>query len=148
MKKPRIYVLRSPNQSENHTIGRFIVLSYKGKLLFDSYSLERGGGGNVRMLNRTLAGTYPIVYEYSEKFDMFLWEIKKTQHRSEMKVHSANFWEQLNGCTSIGEKLSDIDGDGYLDVTSSVKTLKKLHKVLKPYEKETLKITFIDDELS
>jgi len=144
MEDPQIIVLRSKNQSDLHTIGRLIVLSPLGKLLFNSYSLERGGGGNKKGFNRILAETYDLVYEYSNKFKQNLWEIKGTGDRSEMKIHSANYWKQLNGCTALGDKLADINNDGYLDITSSKNTMAKFHKVLKPYEGKTLKITYVD----
>ena len=129
-----------------HTIGRILITDSTGLLLFNSYTLERGGGGNKKGFHRVLEGDYPLVYEYSNRFNKNLWELKNTGGRSEMKFHSANYWEQLNGCTALGQKLADINDDGYLDVTSSVYTMEKFHKVLNPYEGEVLSARYIDSK--
>lgn len=48
-------------------------------------------------------GVYPIVWEYSPKFDCKLWELKDVPGRSEIKVHMGNLEEDTNGCILVGE---------------------------------------------
>ena len=45
-------------------------------------------------------------------------------------MHNANYVTQLEGCVAVGEAIKDINADGTLDVTNSVKTLKKLVSLL------------------
>jgi hypothetical protein len=116
---------------ENQSSGACMVLNEEGIPEFTSLSLERGWRDNQNMISCLIEGEYDLVYEYSAKFDRFLWEIKGTPGRSECKFHSANFWKQLNGCIALGLKLKDIDNDGYYDITNSRNTMKAFHQVLK-----------------
>jgi len=60
-------------------------------------------------------------------------------NRRECKFHSANYSRQLNGCIALGKQRVDLDKDGYLDVSDSVKTMQILHKELSG-QKEALLI--------
>tara|TARA_R110000744_G_scaffold60174_1_gene124848 strand:- start:210 stop:620 length:411 start_codon:yes stop_codon:yes gene_type:complete len=114
---------------KKQTLGE-CAITKNGKDIFLSKSLERADNKNQRNISCYPSGEYLCVYEYSPKFDCYLWEIKGVPNRSECKFHSANFWRELNGCTALGDKFADIDGDGYRDILNSKKTMKKFHKVL------------------
>jgi hypothetical protein len=47
-----------------------------------------------------------------------------------VKLHSANYFYQLEGCISLGASLLDMNDDGYNDVTSSNNTMKAFHRVM------------------
>ena len=111
------------------TLGECFITE-DSKDLFKANSLERADDNNKPDISCIPRGTYKVVYEYSDKFKTMLWEIKDVPNRSECKFHSANFWHQINGCVALGDKLTDIDGDGYRDVTNSKNTMKRFHKVL------------------
>lgn len=64
-------------------------------------------------------GTYPLVFEYSERFKVNLWELKDIAGRGEIKIHSANYWNQLEGCIGLGKVHQDINHDGVIDVAQS-----------------------------
>jgi len=106
------------------------AITHNGKSLFESKSLERTDDGNKRMISCVPSGTYTCVLEYSARFDCDLWEIKGVPNRSECKFHSANYWHQLNGCIALGDKLLDINKDGFRDILNSKNTMKKFHKAL------------------
>ena len=57
-----------------------------------------------------------------------LWEIKGVPNRSETKFHSANYWYQLKGCIALGQRVIDINNDGYCDVTNSKNTMIQFHR--------------------
>jgi hypothetical protein len=106
------------------------VITENDEELFTSKSLERADNNNQRMISCIPEGEYLCVLEYSDKFDCDLWEIKGVPNRSECKFHSANYWHQINGCIALGDKLLDINNDGFRDVLNSQNTMKKFHKVL------------------
>ena len=114
---------------ENQTLGTCKVI--KGnKVVFNSFSLERGWNDNKKRISCIPKGEYQCVLEWSNRFKTKLWEIKGVDNRSECKFHSANYWYQLNGCISLGKSIKDINKDGYNDVTSSRYTMKKFNKAL------------------
>ncbi len=122
----------------NQTTGVCVILNEHNEPIFSSISLERGWQDNKSRVSCIPTGQYDLVYEYSDRFKEKLWEIKDVPGRSECKFHSANYWDQLNGCISLGVSPKDINGDGYIDVTSSKKTIGKFEKVLSRFDTVTL----------
>lgn len=118
-------------QDENQTLGKCTVYDEDNKPLFSSISLERGWRNNQKNVSCVPLGTYNCVLEWSNRFQMDLWELKGVPNRSECKFHSANYWYQLNGCIALGQKLKDLNADGYNDVTNSRNTMKAFHNALK-----------------
>ena len=116
-------------QENNLTIGRLLVIE-GFSILFECYTLERGWKNNSKNISRIPASNYKCVYEYSNKFNTKLYEIKGVKNRSECKFHGANYWHQLSGCIALGEKTKHIDKDGYIDVTNSVKSLDRFEDIL------------------
>jgi hypothetical protein len=130
-------------QDGNQTLGTCIVLGENDLPLFSGISLERGWQDNKKGISCIPKGTgpYEVVLEWSNRFKTMLWEIKGVPGRSECKFHSANYWRQLNGCVALGRRPTDIDNDGYVDVTSSKSTMKDFHNALKKHNKALLMIT-------
>ena len=131
-------------QDENQTLGKCTIYDENNKPLFSALSLERGWRSNQKRISCVPLGSYTAVLEWSNRFKQNLWELKKVPNRSECKFHSANFWYQLNGCIALGQKLFDIDKDGYHDVTSSKNTMKSFHQALKGETR--VKVVFTDNQ--
>lgn len=53
-------------------------------------------------------GTYPIEWEWSEKFQDKLWELKNVPGRSEIKVHAGNTVGDTEGCILVGFDASTV----------------------------------------
>lgn len=51
-------------------------------------------------------------------------------NRTYIEIHVANFKRDLLGCIGPGKTFTDIDGDGYRDVTSSGATLNKMFEAM------------------
>lgn len=64
-------------------------------------------------------GKYPLKLEYSPRFKTDLWELYGIQGRGEIKVHVANFWNQLDGCIGVGRISQDLNQDAILDLSQS-----------------------------
>ena len=107
-----------------------MVFDERGRLLFHCMTLERAYLDNERMISAVPCGTYPIVQEYSPRFDALLWELKRVPNRSEVKIHVANYWNQPNGCIALGDMHLNIDNDSVLDVRNSRKTLERFHEAM------------------
>jgi len=128
-------------QDTNQTLGKCTVYDECNKPIFSALSLERGWRNNENRVSCVPLGNYTTVLEYSNRFEMDLWELKNVPNRSECKFHSANYWYQLNGCIALGRTLVDINNDDYQDVTSSKSTMKDFHKALKGETQVDLIIT-------
>ena len=128
-------------QDNNQTLGRCTVYDESNKPIFSSISLERGWRNNESNISCVPPGRYPLVLEYSPKFDKMLWELKNVPNRAECKIHPSNYWYQLNGCIALGVKLKDLNNDGYNDVTSSRDTVKAFEIALKGETRAEIIIT-------
>lgn len=131
-------IIKRYHQNNNQTTGVCTILDESGFPLFSSISLERGWRDNERRVSCIPQGMYEMEYEYSNRFKKSLWEIKNVPGRSECKFHSANYWYELNGCISLGVSPTDLNNDGYRDVTSSKKTIKTFERILNKFDKVVL----------
>ena len=113
--------------TNDYSLGRCYIKNEDGCLDEIGVSLERGWQDNKSNISCVPVGNYELKLEYSPSFEKSLWELKGVPSRSECKIHTANFWKQLNGCIALGEKFVDIDNDGDLDVTDSDNTRKYFH---------------------
>lgn len=126
---------------KNQTLGVLTIRGKSGQPIFACLTLERGDMGNKKMISNCPKGEYPLVLEYSPRFQTKLYELKDIPNRSEIKIHASNFWRQLNGCIALGLKLKDLDKDGYFDITNSRNTVKAFHAAMKDVKKTTIKIS-------
>lgn len=127
-------------QDKNQTSGMLTVQDANGFVVFSSVTLERGWRDNERNISCVPVGVYRVVFEYSNRFKRKLWELKDVENRSECKFHAANFWNQLNGCISLGQYYTEMNGDGYFDLKNSVNTMKAFNIVLKDVKEFELTI--------
>ena len=65
------------------------------------------------------SGKYPLRLEYSPRFKTDLWELFGIEGRGEIKIHVANFWNQLDGCIGVGRISQDLNQDAILDLGQS-----------------------------
>lgn len=65
------------------------------------------------------AGIYPLKLEYSPRFKTDLWELYGIEGRSEIKIHVANRWDQLDGCIGVGRIHQDLNDDAIIDLGQS-----------------------------
>lgn len=90
-------------------------------------------------------GEYVIKFEYSPKFDRFLWELYGIKGRAEIKLHVANFYDELEGCIGVGSVHKDIAYgkrklDGINDLGSSGVTLEKFHLAMNGIFESKIKV--------
>jgi hypothetical protein len=115
--------------------------------LFKCITLELPWKDNERRVSCIPPGAYPMDFEYSNRFQRELWELKEVPDRSEVKIHPANYVEQLHGCIALGSSIQDINGDGVADVTNSRVTVDRFHKVLKDEKSVYIIVTDPNEQL-
>ena len=127
-------------ESKDQSTGVLTVVNHIGQPIYASLCIERGDRNNQKRVSNVPPGVYPLVLEYSNKFNQELYELKNVPNRSECKIHMANYWNQLNGCIAPGLKLKDLNRDGYSDVTNSRIALSEFHRALRGVRKTTIEI--------
>lgn len=131
MSKKRLILIRLDDSSGVQTLGELHLYDGNNRL-FTCKSLEPAWKDNERGKSRVIAGSYKVVYEWSPKFKMNLFELKDVPGRTESKIHVLNHYFQTEGCIGVGKNLIDINGDGQLDISSSESTLHVLHGMILP----------------
>lgn len=123
-----IHLIRS-TFDKKQTLGNLFVVEGT-KILFQCKTLELPWLNNARGKSCIPPGSYPIELEYSPAFKRKLWELKNVPQRSEIKIHQANFFNQLRGCIALGDKHVFINGDEFKDLRNSRKTVNRFHEAL------------------
>jgi hypothetical protein len=52
-----------------------------------------------------------------------MWHVLNVPNRTGIRIHSANFSRELEGCIAIGMSTTDIDKDGTMDIKDSRKAI-------------------------
>ena len=127
--------------NDTQTKGIMLVLDETGKELFRCFTLELPWRNNERRVSCIPAGRYKMVHRTSQRFGHHL-HILDIENRSLILIHQANFVRQLEGCIAVGRERIDLDGDGNLDVTSSVATMRRLMELIP--EESMILISWLD----
>lgn len=117
-------VINRTKQDDVQTTGEML---YEGKIV--AYTLELPWKNNAPRVSCIPKGTYWVERRNSAKHGNHFW-LKNTGSRSYILIHSANYFYDLLGCIGVGEKLSDINKDGHLDLVNSRNTMTRLLKTL------------------
>ncbi len=88
-------------------------------------ALELPDRNNQRNISRIPSGTYSCILRWSEKYNWH-YHIKNVPNRSLILMHFGNYYTDTRGCILVGNAFRDINSDGYRDVTSSKKTMKRI----------------------
>ena len=139
-------VLQRVWMDENQSTGSLIVLDKFRQPIYISPCIERGDRNNERNVSNVPTGTYPLVWENSPKFGM-VWELKDVPNRSECKIHTANMWDEINGCIAPGTYLGELNADGYYDTLASGDALKRFHLALADVQEQGTTITIFNSYL-
>jgi len=129
----KIIITRTTNE-DRQTLG---VLKYKN---FTCFTLELPWKNNQNDVSCIPKGTYKVSKRNSLKYGQHL-HILDVPNRTFILIHSGNYYKQIQGCVLVGDSLTDLNKDGYKDVTNSKKTLEKLLSIL-PNSNLTLEIKY------
>ena len=106
------------------TYGELKVIQ-NNKILFQCKTIERGWLDNESRISCIPEGSYNVIKTYSNRFKRNLYLVEDVPGRAGIRLHSANFSLQLNGCIAFGMDFKDINNDEQMDVINS-KTAHKL----------------------
>lgn len=112
---------------DKQTLGEF-RLEDNCNVIFECKTLELPWLDNKRRKSCIPNGTYQVKPRFSPKYKSHF-HVKDVPNRSFILIHGGNYYTQILGCILVGDKHTDINGDGYRDVTNSRKTLAKLVKI-------------------
>ena len=110
------------------TLGTLVLTNDEGKKLFNCKTLELPWLNNKRNESCIPLGNYKVVARQSAKYNKH-YHIQDVPGRSFVLIHIGNYYTQTKGCILVGKSVSDINGDGYLDVTNSKSALQELLKL-------------------
>ena len=144
MKNRKVYLHRVWN-NDKESIGYLYVTDDKGMPVFASIALERGDRDNQHNISRIPAGTYPLRLTYSPKFGRKMWLVDEVPNRSGIRIHPANYWNNLQGCIAPGLRLKDLNKDGLIDVTNSRNATQQFEQALKGLQETTIEIVDYDE---
>lgn len=90
---------------------------------FACKTVERPWLNNANNISCIPTGTYQVKWTLSPKFMKYTYQVMNVPNRSGIRIHSANYYSQLQGCIALGDALVDINKDGELDTINSKKTI-------------------------
>ena len=111
------------------TEGVLYVINDIGTIIFKCYTLELPYKDNKKRISCIEQGTYQVIKHNSPKFGKCFW-LQNVENRSEILIHRGNYHFDVFGCILVGDGLVDLNKDGNLDVTNSVKVMNKLLELL------------------
>lgn len=118
--KPTVTVTR--NKSDNKQVTGSLVATNAGAM-FMCKTLELADLNNAPNISCIPKGTYEVKWTFSPRFLKYTYEVTSVPKRSGIRIHSTNFYYQLNGCIALGSDLKDINSDGELDTINSKATI-------------------------
>lgn len=121
---PTLRINRYPSDTKQ-TLGEFIA-SYN-KVAFAGKTLELVWKNNSRYVSCIPTGKYVCKWEWSKKYNSYIFRVYDVKGRSGILGHPGNYFYDIEGCILCGENHLDINRDGELDVTNTRVTLSKLY---------------------
>lgn len=97
-----------------------------GTLTFGSFScktLERPWKQNQHNISCIPTGTYQCSYTFSLGHLGWTYEVNNIPGRSGIRIHSANFYLDLEGCIALGSGYANLNSDQELDIINSRLTI-------------------------
>ena len=89
---------------------------------------------NSHSVDCILPGTYHVTKYYSIDKKGWVFLLHNVPGRTAVEVHIGNYVEGIQidseGCILVGASFADRNGDGFIDVIDSRKTMKKLMSIL------------------
>jgi hypothetical protein len=122
------------NEGDKQTESLLTVLNEKEETIFNCYTLELPYNDNKKQVSCIPKGEYNVEKRQSTKYKNHF-HVLDVPNRSYILIHQGNYNWHTKGCILVGKTLTDINGDGLRDVTSSVATMNKLNKILPNYFK-------------
>ncbi|SFS30890.1 DUF5675 family protein [Lutibacter maritimus] len=115
-------------QEAKQTLDAFLFFDDDVNLIFECKALELPDRNNDNSISRVPEGKYTCKLRYSEKYGWH-YILLNVKGRELILIHFGNYYTDTRGCIIVGNAFTDINGDGFRDVTSSKKTLKRILEI-------------------
>ncbi|MFA6569678.1 MAG: DUF5675 family protein [Bacteroidota bacterium] len=124
-------VIIKRTQYRDKQVTGLLTVEDSDKILFSCYTLELPDLQNQKQISCIPLGSYECrKTEGSPHIKYPHIDIINVPKRTGIKIHKGNYYSQIAGCCLVGLGFTDINADGYKDVTSSGKALEKLLEVV------------------
>ena len=121
-------------KSDKETLG--VLITEETNEIFVCKSLELAWKGNQSNISCIPAGEYICKWTRSVHLsqlkgeDVFTYQVFDVPEREGIRIHSANYFTQIQGCVALGSALKDINSDGQLDAVHSGETVAKFAEIM------------------
>jgi hypothetical protein len=123
-------VLQRKEYTDKQVLGELKLYDSENNEIFSAASLELAWRNNESRVSCIPIGNYKAVRrrsaKYQESYHVQELDADQVNGRDWILIHKGNYHTDILGCILLGEGHIDIDGDGYKDVFSSGKVIKKL----------------------
>ena len=103
-------------------------------------TLELPYKNNAKRVSCIPKGTYECKWSFSNHMEKFHYEVTMVPGRSGIRLHSANYAEQLLGCIALGESIKDLNGDKVGDLYHSGATMNVFEELM---DRETFNLIIL-----
>lgn len=122
------------------TPGEGTVYNENNEVVFQFKTLELEWNDNERNVSCIPEGEYMVwkMRPNSKRKYEYFW-VQDVPDRDSILWHPGNYTSQIRGCCLPGEKHTDMNGDGIIDITNTTATLKILTSLMPDKFKLTIK---------
>lgn len=128
---------------DKQTLGNIQLFDDGGSVVWSGKTLELPWKDNHSRVSCIPEGVYKLVHRSAFESKAFKYDhfhVLDVPGRTYILIHAGNYHTQILGCILPGKTHSDINGDGYRDVTSSNLALSELVALTKKTESIELEI--------
>lgn len=128
MKLQIVRLYQTPIGNPKQTESDWYVIE-NNRVLYECVGLELPWRENKTYISCIPDGTYKAIKHNSPTFGNSFW-LQDVPNRSEILIHFGNYNHNTLGCLLPGQKRTDINKDGLMDVTNSKDTMNELYDIL------------------
>jgi hypothetical protein len=98
---------------------------------FKCKTIERPWKNNENMISCIPKGSYFVKWTPSPRLKRSTYEVMEVPGRAGIRIHPANYAQELHGCIALGSAHKDLNMDGLNDVVHSGNTVKEFETLMK-----------------
>jgi hypothetical protein len=119
-------IITRTDYSDKQTLGIGMIID-DGRPVFEFKTLELPWKNNASKVSCIPSGKYTAFKRISGTAGRGqVFQLEEVPNRIAIQIHSGNYYTDILGCILVGDKHTDINGDGYADVTNSRKVLRTI----------------------
>lgn len=107
---------------------------------FTCKTLELPWKDNQRRISCIPKGEYICKWTFSNAMQTYHYEITNVPGRDGIRIHAANYVEQLLGCIALGAGIKDLNNDKIGDLYHSGNTIRAFQELM---DHQTFKLTIV-----